>query len=282
MRSLILRKIPRVVSVLALTGVVSTLLLNAENAWAAPSRMFQCESNGTLISTDGQKNLQQVQERYRKVLQFRAEFMQRSTLKALQTAERSSGTMSYRKPGEMRWSYREPEAQEFVLQGETLKFYQPLDAQLVIDRVQQVLVSELPLGFIMGVGDLGKDFALKLACRVKDGLLFELVPQRSLQRSGQSATQASPQASPQEEPSEQLAAMRLVVRKDDYFPIAAAVTDVSGNLTEISLFEPQINQELPESEFEVKVPAGTDVIDRRVSAMPAKQPPGTLQERDLM
>ncbi|HXH06837.1 MAG TPA: outer membrane lipoprotein carrier protein LolA [Vicinamibacterales bacterium] len=101
---------------------------------------------------------QAVEARYARVRDFTASFVQTYEGGVLRKKVVERGTVRVKRPGRMRWEYREPEKKLFVADGRRLYAYIPAD--------RQVIVSDLPEGdqattaalFLAGRGDLTRDF----------------------------------------------------------------------------------------------------------------------------
>ena len=70
-----------------------------------------------------------------------------------------SGRVFLRRPGFMRWEYREPEEKLFLSDGETIHFYLPDRKQVQKSRVRRSRDRRLPFLFLLGRGDLKRDFS---------------------------------------------------------------------------------------------------------------------------
>lgn len=152
--------------------------------------------------------------------------------------------MVYERPGRMRWEYASPESQTFVVSDGSVWFHQPRERQMLVDEFRDVLISDIPVAFLMGLGKLGEDFSVSKACASGDTVVLELRPRAS-------------------EQGDQLKGFTLVVDRER-LPVGAKVTDVGGNTTAIQLAERSSNQKIPVESFRVEVPPGTDVNDQRV------------------
>jgi outer membrane lipoprotein carrier protein len=102
---------------LQVTGVVLALALPAAPAGAADS---------------GEALARRVDARQAGVRDLTARFVQsyRSGVLGREVTER--GTVSIKKPGLMRWEYREPEKKVFVSDGKQFFFYVPADKQVIV------------------------------------------------------------------------------------------------------------------------------------------------------
>jgi outer membrane lipoprotein carrier protein len=202
--------------------------------------------NAFLAQVDAAKLLSQVQQAYNAVTDLSANFSQESTLAALDFREQSSGHLLYSRPGRMRWSYKKPEVQEFIIRENTLWLYQPKENQVLIDDFSSVLLSQTPIGFLMGVGDLNRDFTLKTACKDKSSAVLKLAPKAS----GNSK-------------DENLQSLTLGVKLGTFLPYGAQVKDLAGNTTSILLTDLVKDSNLQEEKFSPRFPTGVDVNDRR-------------------
>lgn len=204
---------------------------------------FECR--GTELSAGAAAGLLgEVQGAYGKLNSLQAAFVQDSYLAALDVSERSSGTMIFERPGRMRWDYANPETQSFVVRDSTVWFYQPREKQVMIDEFRDVLISDIPVAFLMGLGNLASDFSVSRACPAGATTVLELAPRES-------------------EAQGQLRGLVLIV-DGNRLPIGAKVTDIGGNVTSIRFTARKLNGTIPAKSFVAEVPPGTDVNDQRV------------------
>jgi outer membrane lipoprotein-sorting protein len=158
--------------------------------------------------------------------------------------------MIFAKPGKMRWSYTKPRPQEVVVRNGELWMYQPDKGQVMIDDIGNVLLSALPISFLMGIGNVTKDFDLVSACRGKSGVVVKLVPREKGVKKGE---------------SEGLEGFDLLVDEAKNLPQGAKITSVGGNVTAILFENLQLNQLSEEgNRFVLEYPKGVDILDRRL------------------
>ncbi len=191
--------------------------------------------------------VQSVQKTYGGVSSLQADFLQESFLSALDVSEQSSGKMQFRKPGQMRWDYLKPEAQLFLIRDKVLTLFQPKENQVIRQRVEDVFLTDLPASFIMGIGDLSRDFKLVAACDNADGVVLELSPAR---------------AASADKGDRAIKTFKLLINPSSYLPVGARVVDVGGNSTAILFQTPKTNALIPDSTFEFTAPKGADIIER--------------------
>jgi outer membrane lipoprotein carrier protein len=72
-----------------------------------------------------------------------------------------SGKVFIKKPGRMRWNYHSPEKKEFVSDGRKIYLYVPADKQVVVSAVPAEDRATSAVLFLMGKGNLTRDFAVK-------------------------------------------------------------------------------------------------------------------------
>lgn len=186
-----------------------------------------------------------VQVAYDSVKDLKAQFLQASYLKALDIYEHSRGSMWFVRPGQMRWNYREPEPQEFLIKNNTFWFYQAADEQVTVDSFKNVVISDLPIAFLMGLGSLQKDFALEKLCKNPNGLVLVLRPKELVAAEGG------------------LERFKLLVDQLRFTPKGAEVEHQGGNRTSILLQQPEFNSSVKSAIFKAEFPDGIDIIDRR-------------------
>ena len=184
--------------------------------------------------------LTKVQDSYSKLASFKAGFSQTSFLDALDTSESSKGEVFFKKPGKMRWHYTSPEEQVFVINDKTYFLYQIEEKQVMIDNLSKVLVSEVPVAFLMGVGNLAEDFELIKSEKCGNNISLKL---KSKKDSG-------------------LKELNLEVGSN-YLPKTIGILDQNNNRTTISLSNYQENYNIEDSLFEEDFPRGTDISDSR-------------------
>lgn len=215
----------------------------------AQMRAFDCRKGGEMKADEGRRVLDWVQRTYSGIEVLHGEFRQDSYVAALDEGEVSSGEMWFGKPGKMRWVYKEPRDQVVVINSGELWFYQPDKNQVLIDDISQVLLSNLPVVFMTGLGNLSRDFDFQSACRSPDGVVLTLQPHKA---------EESAQSDP-------LEGFQLLVDEHQSLPKGAKITSLGGNITAI-IFEGLSTKgvKVDGATFVLDHPKGVDVIDRRL------------------
>ncbi len=204
---------------------------------------FRCVSP---IVSDTESFIYRAQSAYAKVSTVKARFMQESYLASLDISELSTGLMWFDRSGKMKWHYDQPEEQVFLLENNTVRLYQVPDKQVIIQSFSDVFLSDLPVSFLLGVGNLSQSFSLEKACKTTVGTLLFLRPLATTSTEGQ-----------------ELSSFELLVDNEFFEPLGARILDISGNVTKLLLSERERNIVLSDTQFALNYPPGTDIQDRR-------------------
>jgi outer membrane lipoprotein carrier protein len=178
-----------------------------------------------------------VEERHARTADLVARFTQsyRSGMLGREIVER--GVVSIKRPGRMRWEYKDPEAKLFVSDGKTFYFYVPADRQVVVS--EQDAERSLAGRLLSGRGGLLEEFDASLDEPLEEGVLrVKLVPRR--------AQPDVEQAFVDVEPTGRIRSILL--------------QDVQGNRTRFRFESVRENTGLPDKLFRFDVPAGVEVI----------------------
>ena len=186
---------------------------------------------------------QALQRRYELVLDFSADFTHTYEGGMLRTRLVERGTMVVKRPGRMRWDYREPERKLFLSDGERLYSYLPDDRQLIIGRLPDENEATTPALFLAGAGNFVDDFTAAFDAvqdRPPDSYVLRLTPTRT-ERDFEFLTLV-------------IDARTLAIRRLISYDLQGGVsTFFFSNLKE--------NLDLSDTPFTFEIPSGTDVID---------------------
>jgi outer membrane lipoprotein carrier protein len=186
-----------------------------------------------------------VQTRYRTVRDLKARFSQVTQSVALSGGPapdslRSTGTVVFAKPGRMRWSYEAPEPSLLVTDGATLWLYDPGQRE-----VQKLALGDSPylagaaIQFLLGEGDIRRDFEVSAESCQADGRRLELTPRES--------------ASYEK--------LRIRVDPDSGEIDETTVIDLFGNATTVTFEDLQANLDPPASLFRFEPPPGVQILE---------------------
>lgn len=225
----------------AKTGGMAVLFLMM-CLWPAPGR-------SQALSLD--EILTKVQQQYDTHANFRAHFVQESMVKSLGKKQTSEGTVSFKKPGKMRWTYHKPFKQEIISDGKTLWTYRPEDKQVMVSHMSQAVQGKVPSTFLAGLGNLKLDFQVRWGKEPspKEDYFLELTPnefQGSLEK------------------------LFLLIDRENFRILQAKIQDVMGNTTQIRFSKIQFDHRLSDSLFTFTPPPGVEVF-KLPGASPAGQ-----------
>ncbi len=203
---------------------------------------FECQTAEAAVDT--QQILKEVEESYRSFQGLEAEFDQTSLFLGLGKEVQSTGTVSFKKPGMMDWNYTAPDPQRFISDGSTLWFYQPDVNQVTMGNFSASFDSDLPVSFLLGVGEIRDSFEVNSSCQSPAGYVLNLSPKS---------------------PDPNLNEFYLLIDTAKKIPVGARIIDVGGNETSIVFRDLQLTSKLEDSAFVFSIPRGVDILDRRTA-----------------
>jgi outer membrane lipoprotein carrier protein len=169
-----------------------------------------------------------VQAYYEQSRDLEARFTQTYTYAGFGRRQVSSGRLRVKKPGMMRWDYEKPAPKTIAVKGSRLVQYEPEEQQAYVDERFDASAMSAAVTFLLGKGDLAKEFDLSVDAA---GALL-LHPK---------------------EPDPRVESIALTVGKEGEVT-ATRVVDGSRNVNELRFSEVRRNPGLPDSAFEVKLP----------------------------
>jgi outer membrane lipoprotein carrier protein len=96
-----------------------------------------------------------LEQRYHNVQTLRAVFLERYS-EGPRQAHIESGTVYFRRPGQMRWEYDSPETKLFIADGKTVWFYVPADHTVTKAPAKESSDWRTPLALLTGKADLSR------------------------------------------------------------------------------------------------------------------------------
>ncbi len=117
-----------------------------------------------------------IQSRYDHVADLRADFEQVTRSAALPGSGASvSGTVSFAKPGKMRWTYQDPPSL-LVSDGETLWIYDPAYKEVQKLSAGSEYLSGASIQFLLGGGNIRRDFTIVERSCSAESIDIDLTP----------------------------------------------------------------------------------------------------------
>lgn len=183
-----------------------------------------------------------VQKFYDSSKTFRATFKQTYTIKVQNVQKVSTGKVIFEKPGKMSFKYDAPNGNRVVSDGKTIRVYEQENQQMYEVPVTK---SQYPaaLSFLMGQGQLTRDFTLRLLdpaqMKFEGGYVLEGTPKE--------ATPAYQK-------------MLLYIDAATNQVRRVLILDAQGNRNRFDFEAPAVNEAVPKGEFEFTAPPGTKII----------------------
>ena len=171
---------------------------------------------------------------------FQAEFIQESTIKAMEIVDYASGKIFVRYPGMMRWEYEKPEAQIIITDGHKLWIHRPADNQVLTGSAPAFFGNGKGASFLSDIKLVRQKFKISLDDS-KESLFYEL----NLQ--------------PLEKKLD-VADIRLSITKNTFTVVRIITYNTYGDENRIEFANHQFNVKLNDSLFSFEIPPGSDVL----------------------
>jgi outer membrane lipoprotein carrier protein len=184
--------------------------------------------------------VERLQRNYEATVDFVADFRQETEVRTLNRTLVARGQVYFKRPGKMLWRYDEPKGEWFLSDGKHLYYFQPEQFQVLKSALQRSFRSDLPLSFLLGLGNLKRDFRASVAGGPPGEYVIELKP-----RSG----------------GLQLGELSLGVAEKSFDITSARVRDAAGNTTTVRFSAMRKGTGLKDDFFQPRIPAGADVVE---------------------
>ncbi len=171
---------------------------------------------------------------------FQANFIQESTIKAMDIVDFASGKIFVRYPGMMRWEYEKPEKQTIITDGHQLWIHRPADNQVLTGSAPAFFSDGKGASFLSDIKLVRKKFKISLENSTED-FFYELMLQ------------------PLEKKLD-VTDIRLAVTKNTFTVVRIITYNSYGDENRIEFTNHQFNVKLDESLFSFKIPPGADVL----------------------
>lgn len=101
-----------------------------------------------------------LQKTYEGTRDFKGRFTQKFTYTMLRRTQESTGTVTFERPGRMRWDYNKPAAKSFIVDGKALWIVQPEDKVAFVNACFQQDGLTASVAFLWGDGKLREQFTI--------------------------------------------------------------------------------------------------------------------------
>jgi outer membrane lipoprotein carrier protein len=192
--------------------------------------------------SDVHKLAESVDRRYNNLQSLETEFSE--TYRGPGIARNESGTLWLKRPGKMRWDYREPRPKLFLSDGRTAWFYVPGDQQVRRAAVKKLDDLRSPIRYLLGKTKLEKEFSgLSLAPDVQPldagDVVLRGVPKGMEDRVSQVLLEITP----------------------DSFIRAITIEEADGSTTQFRFSGQKQNLTLSDSRFRFTPPPGVETVE---------------------
>ncbi|HSQ12925.1 MAG TPA: outer membrane lipoprotein carrier protein LolA [Candidatus Deferrimicrobium sp.] len=181
-----------------------------------------------------------LQRTYDATVDFVADFRQETEVKTLGRSLKASGKLSFKRPGKMLWNYDTPKGQFVLADGKHLFFYQPEQNQVIKSPLKNAFRGDIPLSFLLGLGNLKKDFNATLKASDESQNVLRLEPKGEAGGHNEILIGASKATSD---------------------ILWVSVRDAASNLTTLRFSAMRKGVGIKDSLFQVQIPNGADVVE---------------------
>lgn len=172
--------------------------------------------------------------------EFSADFIQVSTIKAMDISDSASGSLFVKYPGKMRWEYQEPDPQVIVSDGIQLWMFRPEDQQVMVGNAATFFGEGKGAGFLSDIQLLRSDFDISLEdIRFGDYYNLKLIPR---------------------EKSWDLDRIHLLVSKESYYIFQVYTYNAYDDATRIEFLNLNFSTRFEHDLFTFVIPEGVDVL----------------------
>jgi outer membrane lipoprotein carrier protein len=188
--------------------------------------------------------LAKVQHYYDQTKDYSAEFAQSYTRTALSKTSESSGTVTIKKPGMMRWEYKEPASKIFVTDGAKLYVYEKEEEQVIVDSHFKTADLSTSISFLWGEGKLADSFTASIGVAEKyeapkGTVALELLPKKD-------ATYSK---------------LVLILDPKTNQVVQSILYETSGNTNRFKFKNAKINSGVKPDLFKFTPPPGVEIIE---------------------
>ena len=187
--------------------------------------------------------LDRMQKRYDQAKDFHARFSQSYGRAVVGRTTLSTGAITFKKPGRMRWDYDKPEPRMFLSNGQVLWLYEPSEKQAF---KQDLKTSQLPaaLAFLMGKGKITDEFDVAFDKDAKQG------------RPGDFRLALLPK-----QPQSAYKSILFIVDPKEFLVRESVLVDSQGNTNHFTFDGLEVNGKVADAVFKWTPPAGVRVVD---------------------
>jgi outer membrane lipoprotein carrier protein len=186
--------------------------------------------------------LDQVEKKYADS-KFSANFVQKSTIKAMDITDLATGKVYIKYPGMMRWEYEKPDRQIIITDADKLWIYRPEDNQVMTGNAPTFFKDGKGASFLSDIRLIRQKFDISL----EQG------------KQGQSDLFYHLKLIPLEKTLD-ISMIGLMISKQTFNVLQVTTLNLYGDETRIDLINSAFGVDLDDSLFSFKIPDGVDVL----------------------
>ena len=191
--------------------------------------------------------MKKVDAHYLETQDLEAEFSQETQIEGFDSRLSSSGRVIIKKPGLLRWDYRQPNEEQILVEGDQVMWYVPQHHQVVKGNLTQMAASRAPLTLLQGVGKLGEQFTVAADSEKKrgdGGLPIVVLTPKAEDRATSTVTR-----------------IELTIHPKSYLIRQIMLYEKSGNVSTLRFSEFRVNQGLDAEALRLNMPDDVVVVD---------------------
>jgi len=210
-------------------------------ACAAPG-ICESEASPDHLSPDSlsrEKIIAQLETRYGGA-DIQAEFVQESTLEAMDITDTATGRVWFKHPGMMRWEYETPDQHAIITDGETLWIHRPSDNQVIVGDALTYFGNGKGASFLSNIKLIKEEFTVeKVAARRSGYLTLKLIPrQKELE----------------------ISEIFLNIDPETFIVESVTTQNAYGDETRINFKNIRFKDQISAEKFRFEIPEGADVV----------------------
>jgi outer membrane lipoprotein carrier protein len=189
------------------------------------------------------ETVNRLQQIYEKTQDFRANFLQETTVKSIRKTDVEEGIVYFKNPKQMLWDYKKPKTKKLIINAQKAWLYLPQDKAVYTQDSDKIFKSEALIKFLSGLGKLKDDFTIKYATP------------RAMDKEGNYLLQLYPR-----EKGASYQYLQMTIEKNDFHILQVSFDDVMGNSTILKFSGIKMNAGLSSKLFHFQPPPGVSIF----------------------
>jgi len=198
----------------------------------------------TLTPAPIEEVVARLQQKYEKTRDFKAGFLQQTTIISIKKTDTEEGTVFFKTPQNMLWNYSRPKSKKLVINSRKAWLYLPQEKVAYVQEADYIFKSKTLIKFISGLGKLKDDFTIQYA-----------KPQ-ALDKQGNYLLLLIPR-----EKTPALQPFQVTVDKNTFLILQISFADALGNTTLLKFSNISTNLGLAEKMFQFQPPKGVSIFN---------------------